>query len=481
MEHVRLFDGKIRKIYDHSDTVLSADGEEDGYPTRIKYIFRRANETVEVRVFKKYTIEDPGKLLSRETYPLSDFLVKDPYGAVRKKLAQKHWATTGLTDIEFLKNSDGVPPPKKKVKPVRKAPSKYPTGTRVLVSRTWHHEQEGDERGTVVEWGQEAPSGTFSKAGEPRLLSIIMDKHSSYLRRAPFGDQLRRIAWIKTECVTLLSELVSIEDTSHYQGIRPDIGIVVKENIKIKGYNIAPRTVGRIIRAQYGGDVSGVKSLYFCVYFPQARSQGFHPATSCHADENKTYEYCTWVEASRVDIGCWDPETCKVLAVFPSSASHQATRRTRLKAGTFVQYQGDQPHKFSICLDGITTSIWSLGRGSILEVTANEDTRERTVHCRIIAGPSPDALGAETLIPSRSLVPLKEKILLSGETVEVVAEIVFKTHALHGRKGTVVLAQDASAEVGVEFEKNIGAGSLDGIGQEGHCLYISASALKKSE
>jgi hypothetical protein len=48
-------------------------------------------------------------------------------------------------------------------------------------------------------------------------------------------------------------------------------------------------------------------------------------------------------------------------------------------------------------------------------------------------------------------------------------------------KGKVILSTDAEGDVGIEFPDDIGAGSLDGIGREGHCIYIEASLVKSSE
>lgn len=47
--------------------------------------------------------------------------------------------------------------------------------------------------------------------------------------------------------------------------------------------------------------------------------------------------------------------------------------------------------------------------------------------------------------------------------------------------GKVILSTDAEGDVGIEFEEDLGAGSLDGIGKEGHCIYIEASLVKSSE
>ena len=60
-------------------------------------------------------------------------------------------------------------------------------------------------------------------------------------------------------------------------------------------------------------------------------------------------------------------------------------------------------------------------------------------------------------------------------------KILPKNHPLQGEKATVILPVDPDGDIGVVFKENIGAGSLDGMGPNGHCLYIPEKSLKKSE
>jgi hypothetical protein len=91
-----------------------------------------------------------------------------------------------------------------------------------------------------------------------------------------------------------------------------------------------------------------------------------------------------------------------------------------------------------------------------------------------------ETLGMGVKIRTQDVMPFEGSFFSSGEEVEVVAEVVFRKKSLQGRRGRVILPTDADGDVGVEFPEDIGAGSLDGVGEEGRCLYIPADAVKEA-
>ena len=360
---------------------------------------------------------------------------------------------------------------KGKTTPARETPNKYPTGTRVQVMPGWNRSQLVYELGTVTEWGSPVCDEAPKRPGSPQILQIIMDTPRSHLGERRRENGCRRIAWVKAKYVVPLAHTVSLEDKDHYDGIPPDIGVIVRERTKVNGFIVGAGLVGRIIKSHLGEDGRSILA-----YFPQADEQGFTGGTQEERVGTKIYRWCMWINNDKVDIGCWNPDTYKVLDIFPDGSG-----RTLLKKGSFVQYCSERTHKFAgESPDGHTLINWALREGSLLEVVTDEG-RDSKVQCRVVAGPSPDALGALMVLSRKSLLPLEGKLMLSGITVEIIAEISFKSHPLRGRKAKVILTQDAESEVGIEFEEDIGAGSLDGAGQEGRCLYVSVGALKESE
>jgi hypothetical protein len=124
-----------------------------------------------------------------------------------------------------------------------------------------------------------------------------------------------------------------------------------------------------------------------------------------------------------------------------------------------------------------------LSGGTVVELLEFSGDRYKTWYCRIIGGCA-DSLVSQTLkIRSSHLKthPKPDLFYRPGQQVEIVAKIDFRKKPLQGMKGKVILSTDAEGDVGIEFPDDIGAGSLDGIGREGHCIYIEASLVKSSE
>jgi hypothetical protein len=121
--------------------------------------------------------------------------------------------------------------------------------------------------------------------------------------------------------------------------------------------------------------------------------------------------------------------------------------------------------------------------GTVVELLEYSGDRYKTWYCRIIGGCSDSLVGQTLKIRSTHMKthPKPESFYRPGQTVEIVAEIDFRKKPLQGMKGKVILSTDAEGDVGIEFKEDIGAGSLDGIGREGHCIYIEASLVKSSE
>jgi hypothetical protein len=121
--------------------------------------------------------------------------------------------------------------------------------------------------------------------------------------------------------------------------------------------------------------------------------------------------------------------------------------------------------------------------GTVVELLEYSGDRYKTWHCRIIGGCSDFLVGQTLRIRASHMKthPKPDMFYRPGQTVEIVAEIDFRKKPLQGMKGKVILSTDAEGDVGIEFKEDIGAGSLDGIGREGHCIYIEASLVKSSE
>lgn len=116
-------------------------------------------------------------------------------------------------------------------------------------------------------------------------------------------------------------------------------------------------------------------------------------------------------------------------------------------------------------------------------VPPKKEDRHGLTHLMIVGGPDMEFLGMELAVRRDFIRPHPEPEIFhpKDQLVEIVAEIDFRKRPLQGMKARVVLPTDSEGDVGLEFPEDIKAGSLDGIGKQGHCLYVQASAVKASE
>jgi len=77
------------------------------------------------------------------------------------------------------------------------------------------------------------------------------------------------------------------------------------------------------------------------------------------------------------------------------------------------------------------------------------------------------------------LKPFEHAWFDKGDKISVSKEVNFRKRNLKGLQGKVLLPTDADGDVGVEFKVDLGAGTLDGIGADGRCLFIPAASLEK--
>jgi hypothetical protein len=147
--------------------------------------------------------------------------------------------------------------------------------------------------------------------------------------------------------------------------------------------------------------------------------------------------------------------------------------------GDLAAFVGERPVAY---IDGTGMEDVILRGGVVKLLQRSLDGPTPYWSCRAVGRCNDSALGVKVAIGTADLAPFEDPTFFcKGQKVEIVAEVDFKKKSLRGKKGTVVLATDQDGDVGIEFPDNIGAGSLDGAGTEGHCVYIEAQAVRSSE
>ncbi len=121
---------------------------------------------------------------------------------------------------------------------------------------------------------------------------------------------------------------------------------------------------------------------------------------------------------------------------------------------------------------------YRLARGTLARFQGPLDRNKSQV--TLAGGCDPAIIGLETIISTKGLEKIEEEFIEAGVEVVISATLDFRRRDLKGLRAVVVLPMDQDGEIGLQFKEDIGAGSLDGHGQDKRCLYIHHSSVKKA-
>lgn len=167
-----------------------------------------------------------------------------------------------------------------------------------------------------------------------------------------------------------------------------------------------------------------------------------------------------------------DPDTFKN-SIFPK----KDTLEISFKVGDMVTIQGSEQVK--ALRDNKPSYIPSETVYQIKEINENI----QAVLLEIIGKCDYELLGLSIQVPIRKVVPYCQipSIMKKDQEIEICADIKFRKTSLLGKRGKVIIPTDLEGDVGVEFMEDLQAGSLDGVGNQGKCLYIKERALRITE
>jgi hypothetical protein len=194
----------------------------------------------------------------------------------------------------------------------------------------------------------------------------------------------------------------------------------------------------------------------------------------CTDHNGKVWTNCWTVDLAKLEW-CFINEQTTAITPWPAQGANKPVK---------IQYNPKEVvslHRGKVVVADSQGSEHLLTPGVVLEIVGQASSNSWAIK---VVGRCPDpVLNCVGQVREDYIRPLIEADVFfrSGQEVEIVAEISFRKTPLKGMKGKVVLATDVDGDVGVEFPEDIGAGSLDGVGKQGHCLYVEANALSESE
>jgi len=253
-------------------------------------------------------------------------------------------------------------------------------------------------------------------------------------------------------------EVLDPSDSNTWSTVPLEIGVHVRESFEHDGVAFPQGTVGRV-RNLSGGLCSALWNL-----------------DVISRDYDRKYPYLKpWnVPAKYLSFGTVDLEGRSVIVNWGDVfGTDSPLTGTKFKAGDVVTYTSSR----SLKMTGKDERTYAMVKGTVLIVV---DAERGRIHAALVGSCSSKLVGSIVQIDSASIAPFPFLWIPEGKRVRVSQEINFRKKPLQSQIGVVVTPTDQDGDVGVQFYEDIGAGSLDGLGQDGRCLFIPARALEIS-
>ncbi len=267
--------------------------------------------------------------------------------------------------------------------------------------------------------------------------------------------------------ISKIKKLVDQTTYKAFKGIPQHIGVVVHTSTEVDNVQFQSGQTGRLVRRSAGTRVMinwNHKNEFF--YESTRNSSDRDPLprgeyTSCYNVPTSMLSFCQMGEGGRLGL------------VWPGGMTFPAAEPVDFKEGDYLRLAVDEAQKIS---NG--QRQFRIGRGTILQYHGPTADPSKS-HVVLIGGCDSGIIGVTAIVNTRTLEKVKEAFVDAGGEVEITANLSFRKRDLRGMRAIVLLPLDQDGEVGLQFGEDIGAGSLDGYGEDRKCLYVHHSDMSK--
>lgn len=322
------------------------------------------------------------------------------------------------------------------------------TGARVQVADPMGQERYAS--GTVIEVKEGLPRGTTL---------ICLDKPK------PDGDDPLDICGSGYGHLVRTQDLRPLRDPRNheawYMDVPEHLAVVAPEGFTYMDITFPRGAVGRVIT----GPSSAGEGSGYTIAWLNVRDRHFRGGS----DGKKEWSNVFSVPGDPLRWCRIEPGTYKVKRTFYSTFSP-------FEVGDYLVYVSEKPIPFP-SKNGKEIQNHVVIPGVIFR-HRGWDTERNCIQAVIVGGMSPETLGANLNLRKQDVRKFDQPFIPVGSAVEIVAEVIFKKKNLQGRRAKAVLPTDVDGDVGLEFPEDMGAGSLDGAGREGRCLYVPSQSVR---
>lgn len=254
-------------------------------------------------------------------------------------------------------------------------------------------------------------------------------------------------------------ELLDSRDSDIWLTVQPQVGVYTVEDFEFDEVHFPAGTVGRVVRF---AEASRIEVMWNLPTIPST-------------PRDKKYSYLRpWeIPVKYIAFGTVDLGEGRLLTSWAGGAPPAVDSKPKFKVGDTVAYMSSR----ALRVAGKDDRTYAVVKGTILTVTG---TDRGLVTATVIGNCQDKVLGAHLRTDTASVMPFSFVWIPEGKKVRVTKEIMFRKKSLQDKVGVVLSSTDQDGDVGVQFSEDIGAGSLDGLGHDGRCLFIPAQALEVS-
>lgn len=286
---------------------------------------------------------------------------------------------------------------------------------------------------------------------------MIPDKRSLSFEDFPEVGLGHSTVFVSTETGSE-NEVLELDPSldSSWTGVPQQVGVYTTRNFSHDGVVFPIGTVGRVVRF---------------LKYPLVGVMWNNPAIPSRAAER----FRLWeVPTGYFSFGFVDLPGGKVISAWSGTAPSPSALKSNFKVGDVVTYVFAKPFPVT----GRAARTRSMVRGTVLVVDGIDGAMTTAT---IIGNCQEQIIGVGVKIGSSALSLFPFTWIGEDKKVRVMEEVTFRKKSLRDQIGLVLSSTDQDGDVGVQFLEDIGAGSLDGLGQDGKCLFIPSKALEISE
>lgn len=317
--------------------------------------------------------------------------------------------------------------------------------------------------GTVVGYVEDLLKPEFNRTTFEDVVIICADKPVEYPSFVNERGDIQRYTGNKHGLLVQGGNLRKTKNPYQYYNLPSHLGVVAWEKFAHDGAVFRAGAIGKLLTTREDFVDDSVKVHWITGVDRELNS--------FRGDDGKMYSNCWNVPPVYLRWALIDPKRERMVRMWEHAPLLGGAPGKKFKPGEYVFLT--EPGGLQASSDRHTQRIQP---ESILQIIHD---RGGYYDALTVSGCQERAVGLNVQVRYNQVKPLPFAYLPAGTPVVIKADLIFRKRNLKGRTAVVVLPTDPDGDTGIELPDDLGAGSLDGRGKAGHCLYVPVKALEE--